>query len=191
MRILNTWLENDIVKKGSLLNAADWALTPCRKAFNGKNVELISNKDGTIQIKESFASSPGKFEKVLWIVVAVVTIPLAAIAAFFKLLTSPSVRALEMGNPHHLLNNMEEVVHRLKPLKEAGLGGCLNVYLALTPEQYPLADSEAGRSIIHNIERMKITGVRSVDVTRFNNQNEPGKIHRFAIVECRIALDKA
>lgn len=91
MGIFTNYLENACVQKSCAAEAADWILTPYRKLFNGKEVQLIIgfNEDQESSLFVSPNEAPSSLSlsgwgKLPWAITAVIISPLALIAAIFK-----------------------------------------------------------------------------------------------------------
>lgn len=181
MPILINYLESNYIQKSPLLKASDAFLTPFRKAFNGRDVNIVFNEKGIAEIQD-VTDKVSTVKKILWAILAISIAPFAAIAAFFKLFTHPSIGSLE--NPFEIGNsevpfNIEEAAASLESIRAAKLFGNVKVFLSLSPQQQNLSKVEAADSIITVIKPWRAEGcsVRVYDAAI-----------KFAILECHTFL---
>ncbi|GAB4229935.1 MAG: hypothetical protein Tsb0021_07900 [Chlamydiales bacterium] len=183
MVILNCYLEDDIIKKSTPLKLADWILTPYRKAFNGKNICLITNTSGMPQnIGEVSVGSSG-LKRVLWGVLAVSIIPLAAIAVLFKAMFSPSIGSSTQPCwlcGRRTIENLEEVYESLEVLERTKLPGRVDFFLAQSPAHQNLNEKETSDSMILDLKE-RLGDSFNIMVFRGSTAAQPS-LNKFALL---------
>lgn len=142
MNIFNIFEENSVVSKSRLLKTTDLLLTPCFKAFGGREISILVAETpsetlapGEVSGLPFYSSYPPKslstFKRTLWTVAAIVTAPLAIIAALLKSFAPPLVE-VEIGK-NVLAPSLSELSDHFDALRKAkGMGalkGKITVYL--------------------------------------------------------------
>lgn len=149
MEVLTNYLAGDYIQKSCAAEAADWILTPYRKLFNGKDVEIHithyqdSGREIYLQQEPSFERRC--WQKPLWAIAAVAIFPLALIAALFKRYGSPSVEISgEIGSHETPLTTDNEVKGLKETFRQCNLSGTVTYWEQIPPNLNAIAKRLSG-----------------------------------------------